>query len=218
MKTRIFLSLAALLGLMLPAAAQTYKVGDYYPDPNADLKNPAEVGLIEGIVFEVSADGQHGKVFSLREGSSLKWSTSGGADYTDNENDGSLNFEAVRGMDPDFEDYPAFAWCASLGEGWYIPSVNEVLAIRKAWGATQAQRKALNARIEAAGGTPLSATAFVSARNATMSACYYSSTEHPQKRNKILSVSFNSASPAADGLKKASDSAENLLFRAVKAF
>lgn len=218
MKTRILVTLAALLGLTLAAAAQTYRVGDYYPDPTADPSNPEAAARIEGIVFAVSDDGLHGKIFSLREGSGLKWSTTGAPDYTDERSDGSLNFATVQGLDPDFEEYPAFAWCASLGEGWYIPAVEELLAIRSAWGPTNAKRKALNARIEAAGGVPLSATVFVPARNAAMNACYYSSTEHPEKRNKIWSVSFNSASPAADGVKKASDSAENLLFRAVKAF
>lgn len=218
MKTRINLTLAALFGLMVPAAAQTYSVGDYYPDPKVDTSDPKATARIEGIVFEVTDDGKHGKMFSLREGAALKWSLLGDADYTDEQNDGSLNFEVIKALEPDFDGYPAFAWCASLGAGWYIPAVNEVLAIREAWGPTNARRKALNARIEAAGGMPLSSSVRVCARNASMSACYYSSTEHPQKRNKVYSVSFNSTSPATDGLKKASDSAENLLFRAVKAF
>ena len=218
MKTRKFLLFAILSCLAVAASAQTYSIGDYYPDPNVDTSDSKAVAKVEGIVFEVSEDGKHGKIFSLEEGKALKWSTIGDADYTDEENDGMLNFEIIKAVEPDFEGYPAFAWCASLGEGWYIPAINEVLAIRKAWGPTNAKRKTLNAKIKAVGGTPLSSSVDVPARNATMSACYYSSTEHPQKRNKIYSVSFNSTSPAADGLKKASDSAENLLYRAVKAF
>lgn len=218
MKTRIIFIFAALLALTTPAASQTYRVGDYYPDPRADAANSAEAARVEGIVFEVSADGRHGKIFSLREGRSLKWSTAGDADYTDDEADGSVNFETIRMAEPDFAGYPAFAWCAALGDGWYIPAVNELLALRAAWGGTNAKRRALDERIEAAGGTPLSASVHVQARGAQTSACYYSSTEHPRKRNKVLSVSFNSSGPAADGLKKASDTAENLLFRAVKKF
>ena len=25
--------------------------------------------------------------------------------------------------------YPAFAWCANLGEGWYLPAIEELLTI-----------------------------------------------------------------------------------------
>ena len=206
---RIILSLAALAMLAVSASAQKYAVGDIYPKDGA----PAE-----GVVFEVSPDGLHGKIFSLAEGKNLKWRTVGDADYTDDRVNGMNNFEIITAMEPEYDGYPAFAWCASLGDGWYIPAIDELAAIRDAWGRNTRERKALNARIQEAGGTPLSDAVFVAAKGAKTSAIYYSSTENEQKRQKIYCLSFNSASPAADGLKKMSDSAENLLFRAVKAF
>lgn len=206
---RLVLSFAAVAGLAFTAAAQTYSVGDLYPKDGSKA---------EGIVFEVSEDGQHGKIFSLEEGKGLKWRTVGDADYTDDKDNGMNNFEIITAMEPEYDGYPAFAWCASLGNGWYIPAINELVKIREAWGSTMKARKALNAKITEAGGTPLSDAVFVQAKNAKTSAIYYSSTENEVKRQKIYCLSFNSTSPAADGLKKASDSAENLLYRAVKAF
>ena len=90
--------------------------------------------------------------------------------------------------------------------------------MRDAWGMTQAKRRALNARIQKAGCDPIQQSIFVQSRGNNMSAQYYSSTENPEKRNKIYTLSFNSTSAPADGLKKISDSMENLLFRAVKQF
>ncbi len=215
MKTvRLFL-IAAATTVSAALSAQTYKVGDYYPNPDADLSDASGV---EGIVFEVSEDGKHGKIFSLQEGRNLKWSTVGGADYTDDENDGQMNSDIIMVLEPEFNGYPAFQWAASLGEGWYIPAIGELEALREAWGTTNAQRRALNKKIEAAGGTPLSNSVHVSSKGGNMSAVYYSSTENPQKRNKVMSLSFNSFSGPSDGVKKLSDSAENLLFRAVKKF
>lgn len=189
----------------------TFKVGDFYPDPEVQ-----EGGYAEGIVFHVSADGKHGKMLSLKESSGLKWNTTGGKDETLEENDGALNWEKIRAKDATFADYPAFAWCASLGDGWYIPAINELIAIRSAWGGTIEEKEAFNKRISSVGGQPLKATATVG--TAAKSAYYYSSTEKESAANKALSLSFNGTSGASDGIKKTSDSAENLIFRAIKKF
>ena len=195
--------------------AVTYKVGDYYPNPSVDVNDPEEVAKVEGIVFAVSEDGFHGKILSLQEGSSLAWSTTGAADNTDDEDDGMANFTTVKAKDPSFASYPAFAWCASLGEGWYIPAVNEVLLIRTVW---QANKTLLDNKFTEIGATPLSATKYVSSKGNNQASYYYSSTEYADSPNKILSVSFNGTSAAGSGLKKSSGTQENLLFRAVKLF
>lgn len=213
-----FVLIAAMIVSLMPAMAQSFKVGDFYPDPNVNLDDAGAVAAIEGVVFLVSEDGKSGKIFSLKEGKGLKWSVTGDVDYTEDTDDGMSNFNTVRAMEPDFYSYPAFAWCASLGEGWYIPAINELVAMREAWGMTQAKRRALNSRIQKAGGDPIQQSIFVQSRGSNMSAIYYSSTEHPEKRNKVLSLSFNSTGGAGDGLKKLSDSMENLLYRAVKQF
>lgn len=213
-----FVLIAAMIVSLLPAMAQTFKVGDFYPDPNVNLEDPAAVARIEGVVFSVTEDGKHGSIFSMKEGKGLKWSVLGGPDYTEDKENGQANFEAIKALEPDFYGYPAFVWCASLGEGWYIPAINELMVMRDAWGITQAQRRALNKKIEQAGGDPMRQSVYVEAKGQNSSAMYYSSTEVAEKQNKIYSLSFNSNSAAGDGLKKLSDSAENLLYRAVKRF
>lgn len=99
---------------------KTYKVGDYYDD-----------GKKQGVVFEVSADGKHGKIISLTESSeNLRWSSDReernrliGADDKMN---GANNMAKVKAIAGWREKYPAFAWCADLGEGWYLPAIEEL--------------------------------------------------------------------------------------------
>lgn len=53
--------------------------------------------------------------------------------------------------------YPAAAWCVSHGEGWHLPSRAELKALRKAIDADNTFTT-LNAKLEASGATPVSAT------------------------------------------------------------
>ena len=100
-----------------------YKVGDYYND-----------GVKEGVVFKVSEDGRHGKIVSMTQSAEwLKWSSDSaeqnrliGANST---TDGAANMAKVKAR-PDWQSkYPAFKWCADLGEGWYLPSKEELRTI-----------------------------------------------------------------------------------------
>lgn len=99
--------------------AKVWQVGDYY---NVNGK--------EGVVFWVDATGKHGKIVSMTDsGSELKWSSWNeqrrliGA-YS--ETDGAKNLMAVKRI-PDWQSkYPAFRWCADLGEGWYLPAIEEL--------------------------------------------------------------------------------------------
>lgn len=105
------------------AVAKTYKVGDLYDD-----------GIKKGVVFEVSADGKSGKIVSLEE-SRQQWATSDvykNATGATSETDGAMNMRKIQSIRGWQEKYPAFAWCASLGEGWYLPAKSELLAIYKA--------------------------------------------------------------------------------------
>ncbi len=102
-----------------------YNVGDLY-----------DVDGRKGIVFKVSDDGLHGLIISLDE-VRLPWVgkefikdkiaelTIGASD----ENDGVANLCVVMGIDSWREKYPAFAWCADHGSGWYLPSKNEAAAL-----------------------------------------------------------------------------------------
>ena len=107
---------------------RTYKIGDYYHENGK-----------EGIVFEVDATGRHGKIMAMHDlPEALAWCTDEewnkwkdqnkmiGAIYTQ---DGIKNLEVVRRIPGWREKYPAFAACAELGEGWYLPSRYEMLKL-----------------------------------------------------------------------------------------
>ena len=107
----------------LPAKGITsapYKVGDYYND-----------GTKEGVVFEVTADGMHGKIVSMTQSSDWWEWTSDKTELkrligADSKTDGTYNMAKVKAVANWQEKYPAFKWCADLGEGWYLPSIEEL--------------------------------------------------------------------------------------------
>ena len=105
-----------------PAPVKTYKVGDYYND-----------GVCEGIVFEVTADGRHGKIVSMRQSGNLQWSSNKAEQKrligADSETDGAYNMAKVKAITGWRDKYPAFRWCADLGEGWYLPAKDELFTI-----------------------------------------------------------------------------------------
>ena len=104
--------------------APPYKVGDYYND-----------GVKEGVVFAVDATGRSGKIVGLCFAKGLDWAKEDSIGYeyigAMNENDGERNTKRVTAFPGWQSKYPAFAWCASLGEGWYIPAENELKEIYK---------------------------------------------------------------------------------------
>lgn len=104
-------------------AGNVYKIGDV-------VRINGEVG----VVFEIAEDGKHGKVVSAREStSSVQWSSDSNEQSrligANNEYDGIANMEKVKLIDNWREKYPSFAWCANLGEGWYLPAKSELLII-----------------------------------------------------------------------------------------
>ena len=79
------LALAGTLFAICNLSAQTYKVGDLY-----------DVDGKRGVVFEISADGQHGKIVADTQSSEkMTW-------------------------------HEAMAWGKQLKGGWYIPSYEEL--------------------------------------------------------------------------------------------
>ena len=97
-----------------------YAVGDYYND-----------GKKEGVVFEVWDNGNSGKIVSMTQSAStLQWSS----DETeqkhfvgaDNQTDGAVNMAIIKAISGWESKYPAFKWCANLGEGWYLPAKEEL--------------------------------------------------------------------------------------------
>lgn len=104
-----------------PAAPQ-YNIGELYDD-----------GKIKGYIFELSDDGQHGKIVYHKIVDHVQWcsnETKQNIAETLNIMDGEKNMQIIRAI-PDWQNkYPAFAACAKLGAGWYLPSTNEVLLIQ----------------------------------------------------------------------------------------
>ena len=103
-----------------------YSVGDFYDD-----------GTKQGVVFEVSEDGKHGKIVSLYE-VELQWCTK--VQYhkdiqvgANSKTDGKTNTDVVMQMEDDAE-YPAFKWCREQGKEWYLPSNEELWALKNVKG------------------------------------------------------------------------------------
>lgn len=116
---------AAPAALSVQYELKRYAVGDYY-----------DFNGVKGVVCKVTEDGLHGMVVSLDE-VMIPWSvfrkpdlrTVGAVDRTD----GRVNMQIVaryiaeNGLS--WDDFPAFKWCREQGEGWYLPAIDEVLAI-----------------------------------------------------------------------------------------
>ena len=86
MKKIIYCLLAVVMLSACGNDANKKQVGDFI-----------EVNGVKGIVFEVSDDGQHGKVMSISQ-TECDW-------------------------------YDAKTWCATLGQGWKLPTKDELLVI-----------------------------------------------------------------------------------------
>ena len=109
-----------------------------------------------GIVFYASEDIVY--IMSVEQASSTMWSTENLSTSTSDYANGAYNTNVIKSIDGWEEKYPAFKWCADLGENWYLPAINELRAICMV-------KEALNATLSANGYTTLS------------TADYWSSTE-----------------------------------------
>ena len=100
-------------------AKRTWKVGDYY-----------DVDGKEGVVFWVDETGKHGKIVSLDQ-AKKQWCTGDEClkDLTgvaSDEYDGMKNLQSIQKISDWRNKYPAFAWCADHGDGWYLPAIKEL--------------------------------------------------------------------------------------------
>lgn len=118
--------------------SKVYKVGDYY-DENGK----------EGVVFDVCDEGRHGKIVSVKQSSEeLKWITDTNEERligANNVHNGAYNMSVVKQIDGWRSKYPAFAWCADLGEGWYLPAKEELLTLYSNKDAVNNSLRAINA-------------------------------------------------------------------------
>lgn len=98
---------------------RTWKVGDYY---NVDGR--------KGVVFWVDETGKHGKIVSLDQ-AEKQWCTDAEyekdlTDIASDEYDGMKNLQSIKKISDWRNKYPAFAWCADHGDGWYLPAIKEL--------------------------------------------------------------------------------------------
>ncbi len=138
-------------------------VGDYYFKDGTispDSRLATQANPIVGIVFEVTQNGEHGKVVSIDETSDI-WSPNfENVPGAKSESDGLMNMADVLKQDNSLKTFPAFAWVhrkngkdityESGKKGiWYLPAVDELQALSKA-------AKAVNKKIKkVSGATPL---------------------------------------------------------------
>lgn len=185
-------------------AEEIYSIGDIYN------KNG-----VKGVVVMLSDGGRHGLIMSLDE-TCLAWSTlprkkqkaTGASDRYD----GEKNMQAVEKYIAEnglsWSDFPALEWCRAKGEGWYLPSINELWSAGTMFlgGSRTASnrkfRKSFNENLESAGGTPLSGVMI-----------YHSSTEDKDARYALYSHMNSEAPYIQPGYK-----ADDLFVRAVHRF
>lgn len=148
-----------------------YAIGDCYSR-----------GSVTGLVYQINDDGTHGKVVSLVENDGIPWAPAYVKVDASDLNDGRNNMRAVSAIPGWKEKFPAFGWCADLNPddtgGWYLPSINELTALYRAYNGgsvkgidTQA-RSDFNRRLTELGGTPITETL----DHGFMWATYWSST------------------------------------------
>lgn len=101
--------------LLIKGKVFNLKVGDLYDHEG-----------VKGVIISLDASGNHGLVMSLGR-KHCQWYD---GDYDVNTHsrhafDGKQNQDYVL-SNYGSSHYPAFRWCASLGNGWYLPAIGEL--------------------------------------------------------------------------------------------
>ncbi len=180
-----------------PAEDETiYGIGDIY-DKNG----------IKGVVIMLTDGGRHGLIMSLDE-ACLPWCNlhrkqQKRAMGASDRHDGMMNMLAIEKYIAEnnlsWSNFPAFEWCRAKGEGWYLPSINEIWSAGTMFlggsrvASNRKARKNFNDNITIAGGTPLSGIMI-----------YHSSTEDKDARYALYSH-MNSEPPYINSGYKADD-------------
>ncbi len=178
-----------------PAPQDRYADRPYYFRPY-EVGNLYDDGKLKGVIVEVTEDGRHGMIVSLEEAPGmLAWAVDkanvgelGLNDLKDGRNNMARLAEHLTATGGSWSDYPAFEWCRSLGEGWYLPSIDEVLRMAVAFNGgntmvyNRKARTEFNKILTDNGGKKLDRMAF-----------YFSSTETDEKQASSLDMNVTPA-------------------------
>lgn len=115
-----------------------YAIGDYYED-----------GGVRGIVFSVDSSGVHGVILELYQSPDyFKWCIDETVVGASSKVDGWYNMKKIMTQDDWESRFPAFAYCAAKGPGWYLPAIDELKSIIR-------NKSLLNKSLQEFGGHPI---------------------------------------------------------------
>jgi hypothetical protein len=108
-----------------------YVVGNFYNENG-----------IQGIIYKLDNDNQHGMIISLDEVTNCGWATDTAVEKVEtqatNVENGMENMEKIKALGID--KYPAFKWCESKNKdgitGWYLPGSYELDDIYRVYANT----------------------------------------------------------------------------------
>lgn len=107
--------------------AKEYKVGDYYEENGVKgiVYAFAEIAKYNDSFTEIVGYDKYCYLFSMDQ-VYIEWSTENVQCNAMNPKDGAKNMISIAYQDSTYAKYPAAKWCADHGEGWYLPSSNEL--------------------------------------------------------------------------------------------
>lgn len=124
------------------------KVGDFYYDDETYSTTLDESKTCIGIVYEVNADGEGGKIVGLKAETNY-WSTENAVTGATNTTDGRVNMKTIAdliansGGDKTWDTYPVFKWVTeqnnntgnwnAVNDKWYLPAIDELDALYTAY-------------------------------------------------------------------------------------
>ena len=119
-----------------PAPQQTYYAPVQYEITRYSIGQYYDQNGIRGIVVALNEERTHGLLMSLDE-VMIEWSPFrkeelckvGAEDRTNGENNMKAIERYIAEHNLTWDHFPAFKWCKEKGEGWYLPSIDEVLTI-----------------------------------------------------------------------------------------
>ena len=132
---------------------------------NTPSDTPLTIGMeVEGgMVYYIDPlNPQAGKIIELTMAEELTWSDLGETTGAVSRTDGVANTAAIMASEHYPENYPAMMHCEALGEGWYMPAIEEWQEIYDLWNgggdkniANETARAAFDLMLTDLGGTPM---------------------------------------------------------------